>query len=68
MLRDEDGNLRTPFPYRRGTGDQKYFHYCPITRRAKEIIDEAILRCFAPPATPPVETEQADVAAVQERG
>lgn len=47
IFRDEDGSLKTRFPYRRGQAGQKYYHCRPINRETKVIIDRAILRCFS---------------------
>lgn len=43
VFRDEDGALKTKFPYKRGRRGQKYYHCCPINRQTKEAIDNAIL-------------------------
>lgn len=46
VVKEAQGALRAEFPYRRGAHDQKHFPHRPITREAKEPIDQAILSCF----------------------
>ena len=48
IYRGRNGELKTKFPYKSGRAGQKYYHCCPITHGAKALIDEAILRGFAP--------------------
>ena len=43
VFRDDQGRLHTQFPYKRGARDRRYFYCRPITREAKERLDEAIL-------------------------
>ncbi len=46
VLRGHDGALYTQFPAKRSNIGRTYYYFCPITREAKKLIDDAILPFF----------------------
>ena len=43
VFRDDDGTYRTEYPAKRGASERLYFHFCPINRETRAIIDDAVL-------------------------
>ena len=43
IRRGDEGGLILTYPSTRSRRDQRYFHFNPISREAKRILDEAIL-------------------------
>jgi len=43
IRRSRDGGFVLTYPCKRSRSDQKYFYFNPITRAAKQILDQAIL-------------------------
>lgn len=43
IFRDDDGSYRTEYPAVKGANRRLYFHFCPISREARAVIDEAVL-------------------------
>jgi len=43
IRRSRDGGFVLTYPCKRSRSDQKYFYFNPITRTAKQVLDEAIL-------------------------
>ena len=43
VYRNPDGTFRTEFPAKWGPGEKRYFHFCPINRETKRLLDDAIL-------------------------
>ena len=43
IFRNADGTHRTEYPATKGTNDRLYFHFCPINRETRAVIDDAVL-------------------------
>ncbi|HRR82457.1 MAG TPA: hypothetical protein P5532_12840 [Planctomycetota bacterium] len=46
VFKDEDGSFHTRFPAKKSHVGRQHYYYCPITREAKRIIDDAVLAFF----------------------
>ena len=43
VFRDDDGMYRTEYPAKKGVNERLYFHFCPINRETRAVIDDAVL-------------------------
>ena len=46
VFRGDDGEFFTRFPCKRSWNGREHYYFCPITREAKRIIDDAVLAFF----------------------
>lgn len=46
VFKREDGSFHTRFPAKKSHVGRQHYYYCPITREAKKIIDDAVLAFF----------------------
>ena len=43
IFRNADGTYRTEYPAKKGRNERLYFHFCPINRETRALIDDAVL-------------------------
>jgi len=46
IVREVGGGFRTRFPLKKSKCGREHYYFCPITREAKKIIDDAVLAFF----------------------
>lgn len=46
VFQGDDGGFYTRFPRKRSGNGREHYYFCPITREAKKVLDDAVLAFF----------------------